>query len=94
MSNFQKKIIEQYKKNGYTVIKLAKTNYNGIADLLAGNGVDTVLIECKEKKDTLKKLQVYQNKKLSLAFGWRFIVLQDGRGEVDYSEMITETNLF
>jgi Holliday junction resolvase len=86
MSNFQKKIIEQYKRNGYTVIKLAKTNFNGIADLLAGNGVDTVLIECKEKKDTIKKLQVFQNERLSKAFGWRFIILQDGIGEVDYSE--------
>lgn len=94
MPNFQRKTIEQYKRNGYTVIKLAKTNFNGIADLLAGNGVDTVLIECKEKKDTIKPLQVFQNNRLSKSFGWRFIVLQDGKGEVDCSEMINKTDLF
>jgi len=92
MSNFQNKVIAEYKKNGYEVIKLSKTNKNGIADLLVGNGKRTILIEVKEKNDTLKKLQVYQNCKLSKSFGWDFIVLQDGKGEIDYSKFIEIQN--
>jgi Holliday junction resolvase len=94
MSNFQKKIIAQYKAEGYEVIKLSKTNKNGIADLLIGNKNKAFLLEVKEKNDTIKPLQVYQSKKIANAFGWSFFIIQDGKCFVDYSDMIKETNLF
>ena len=88
MSNFQKKIIEEYKRKGYEVIKLAKTNKNGIADLLIGNKEKAFLVECKEKNDTIKTLQVYQNTKLAESFGWEFFIIQDGKGFIDYSGIL------
>ena len=93
MSIFQKKIVEEYKRKGYEVIKLAKTNKNGIADLLVGNREKTFLIECKEKNDTIKALQVYQDKKIADAFGWEFLIVQDGKGYIDYSSFLNESDL-
>lgn len=93
MSNFQKKTIEEYKRKGYEVIKISKTNKNGIADLLVGNREKTFLIECKEKNDTIKPLQVYQNKKIADAFGWEFLIVQDGKGYIDYSGFLKQSDL-
>lgn len=94
MSNFQKKIIAEYKAKGYEVIKLAKTNKNGIADLLIGNKEKAFLIEVKEKNDTIKPLQVYQSRKIADAFGWEFLIIQDGKGFVDYSGFLKVDNTF
>jgi Holliday junction resolvase len=86
-SKYQQKIIKEYQDKGYIVIKLAKTNHNGIADLLiAKEGEQTLLIECKEKKDTVKLLQIVQNQKIASITGWKFIVMQDGIGELDLSK--------
>ena len=93
MSNFQKKIIAQYKSEGYEVIKLAKTNKNGIADLLIGNKNKAFLVEVKEKNDTIKPLQVYQSRKIADSFGWEFFIIQDGKGFIDYSEFLKADEL-
>jgi len=95
MSNYQTKIIKQYEEDGYGVIKLSKTNKNGIADLLVSKpDVRPILIEVKEKRDTLKLLQVAQNKRLSLKMGFDFIVLQDGKGQLNIDEYDYKTDLF
>ena len=95
MSNYQTKIIKQYEEDGYGVIKLSKTNKNGIADLLVSKpNVRPILIEVKEKRDTLKLLQVAQNKRLSLKMGFDFIVLQDGKGQLNIDEYDYKTDLF
>jgi len=95
MSNYQTKIIKQYEEDGYGVIKLSKTNKNGIADLLVSKpGERPILIEVKEKRDTLKPLQVAQNKRLSLKMGFDFIVLQDGKGQLNIDEYDYKTDLF
>jgi len=95
MSNYQTKIIKQYEDAGYGVIKLSKTNKNGIADLLVSKpDVRPILIEVKEKRDTLKLLQVAQNKRLSLKMGFDFIVLQDGKGQLNIDEYDYKTDLF
>lgn len=61
MSKHQTKVINEYKKKGYYVINLIKTNKNGIPDLLAlKKGEPPIFIECKEKSDTLKPLQKFR----------------------------------
>ena len=95
MSNYQKKLIKHYEDNGFGVIKLSKTNKNGIADLLVSKPkLIPILIEVKEKNDTLKPLQIVQNLRMSKKMGFEFIVMQDGIGLVDYSNLIKKTELF
>jgi len=61
MSKFQTKVINQYKKNGWTVLNVIKLSSAGYPDLLCmkAGEVDT-WIECKEGNDTLKDLQKYR----------------------------------
>lgn len=94
-SKFQAKIKAEYEKQGYFVLKLAKTNVNGIADLLCMHqSKPSLLIECKEKNDTIKPLQVHQNSRIAESYGIIFKVLQDGKGEVDTSNLIKKTKYF
>jgi hypothetical protein len=65
----QKKIAKSYEDNGYLVIKLAKTNINGIPDLLAIKDAritdkPIVFIEVKKPGGILSKLQEYWLDKL------------------------------
>ena len=65
-SKHQTKIINEYKKKGYYVINLIKTNKNGIPDLLClKDGEKPLFIECKELKDTVKPLQNFRIKELN-----------------------------
>jgi len=61
MSKFQSKIINQYKKNGWTVLNIIKLSDSGYPDLLCmkQNEIDT-WIECKEGNDTIKEMQKYR----------------------------------
>jgi hypothetical protein len=61
MSKFQSKIINQYKKNGWTVLNIIKLSDSGFPDLLCmkQNEIDT-WIECKEGNDTIKAMQKYR----------------------------------
>jgi hypothetical protein len=94
-SKYQAKIIKEYESNGYGVIKLAKTNKNGIADLLVSKkDVRPILIEVKEKNDTLKKLQIAQNLIVARQMDFEFIVLQDGIGQLEINSESYKTNLF
>jgi hypothetical protein len=75
-SNFQVKQIKEYESQGYFVINLNRTNKNGIADLLClKDGVKPLFVECKEKNDTVKKLQLYRGKEVQ-KYGCDFIVKQ------------------
>lgn len=80
MSNFQTKIIKQKESEGYYVINLMATNKNGIPDLLCLKKDEAPLfIECKEKKDTLKKLQEFRIKDLR-ELGFKSVCLKEGKG--------------
>jgi hypothetical protein len=73
MSKFQTKIINQYKKNGWTVLNIIKLSDSGYPDLLCmKQGKIDTWIECKEGNDTLKEMQKYRinelNKLGKLAF--------------------------
>ena len=57
-SNFQNKTIKNYESNGWTVLKIIRLSDNGYPDILCMKENETdIWIECKEDKDTLKKLQ-------------------------------------
>ena len=57
----QKKIIDKLEERGYFVIKLIKTNKNGIPDLLAlKDGEKPLFIEVKQPGRKADKLQLYR----------------------------------
>ncbi|MGI9555915.1 MAG: VRR-NUC domain-containing protein [Cyanophyceae cyanobacterium] len=61
----QSKKIKELEAEGYYVIKLIKTNKNGIPDLVALHPTNNVLfVEVKTKKGRVSKLQEYRMKEL------------------------------
>ncbi|RQO79162.1 hypothetical protein DBR40_05435 [Pedobacter sp. KBW01] len=80
-SGFQNRIKREYEKKGYKVIKLAKTNANGITDLMCLKDGKSIFIESKEANDSLKELQKYRIDELK-ALGFDAFCLQDGKGRV------------
>lgn len=76
-SKLQTKIITNLEKNGYFVINLTRTNKNGISDLLAlKNGEKPLFIECKEKNDTVKPLQLFRGREVE-KYGCEFQLIQE-----------------
>jgi len=64
-SDIQAKRIKQLEAQGYYVIKLLKTNKNGIPDLIAiPKDSDVLFSEIKTPKGRLSKLQEYRIKEL------------------------------
>jgi len=75
---YQKKIIEQYEKEGWYVIKLIKTNKNGIPDLLClKSGEKPLFIEVKTEKGIVSALQEYRIKELN-NLGFDAVVCRHG----------------
>lgn len=64
-SKIQSKIIKKLEDDGWYVIKLMKTNVNGIADLVAVKSNDVMFIEVKTPSGVLSELQKYRMKELS-----------------------------
>ena len=60
----QKKITDELTKNGWMVVKLMKTNCNGIADLMALREGVTKFIEVKKPGGTISELQKFRIKQL------------------------------
>ena len=61
----QRKRIKQLDEEGYYVIKLIKTNKNGIPDVLAiPPNSNVIFSEIKTKKGKVSKLQEYRLKEL------------------------------
>ena len=61
----QSKRIKELEAEGYYVIKLIKTNKNGIPDLVAiPPGSDILFSECKTRNGKVSKLQEYRLKQL------------------------------
>ena len=63
-ASYQRKLIKQLEADGYYVLKLIKTNKNGIPDLLALKPNDVKFIEVKGAKTPVSKLQQYRIKEL------------------------------
>jgi len=64
-SKHQSKVMREMEAKGYLVVKLIKTNCNGIPDLLCLKDGEAIFIECKEAKDTVKPLQEFRIKQLT-----------------------------
>lgn len=56
----QTKIIKQLEAEGYYVLKLVKTNKNGIPDLLAIKNNECLFIEVKREDGKLSEVQKYR----------------------------------
>lgn len=70
-SKVQAKRIKELESQGYYVIKLIKTNKNGIPDLIAiAPGADVLFSEIKSETGTAKPLQLYRMKELE-SFGFK-----------------------
>ena len=63
-SQYQKKLIKELEAEGYYVLKLIKTNKNGIPDIVALKPDDVKFIEVKGAKTPVSKLQEYRIKEL------------------------------
>jgi len=62
-SQIQSKIIKRYQSDGWIVVKLIKTNTNGIPDLMCLKNGETIFIEVKRptgKVSALQKLRIKQ----------------------------------
>lgn len=61
----QAKIIKRLEADGWYVIKLIKTNKNGIPDLIAFKGNDFQFIEVKTETGRLSELQKFRIEELT-----------------------------
>jgi len=63
-AQYQKKLIKELEADGFYVLKLIKTNKNGIPDIVALKPDDVKFIEVKGAKTPVSKLQEYRIKEL------------------------------
>lgn len=78
---FQSKMIKQYTKEGYKVLKTIRLNENGYPDLILLRDGVTIWVEIKEANDTLKPLQKLRIDELK-AMGFEAYCLQEGKGKI------------
>jgi len=63
-SKIQSKIIAKLQKDGWLCVKLIKTNWNGIPDLLCLRNGITMFVEIKREQGKLSELQKVRIKQL------------------------------
>ena len=63
-SNYQAKLVKNFEREGWEVIKLLKTNKNGYPDLLLLKPNEVRFVEVKALKGRLSKIQEYRIKDL------------------------------
>lgn len=78
-SKYQTKLIKQFEKDGYKVLKLIRLSENGYPDLLILRDGESIFIECKEANDTLKPLQKLRIDELR-KMNFKAYCIQDGKG--------------
>ncbi len=67
----QSKRIKQFEADGYYVLKLVKTNKNGIPDIIAiAPNAEVVFSEVKTQKGKISQLQSYRLKELN-SYGFK-----------------------
>jgi Holliday junction resolvase len=63
-SKIQKDIINLFIKNGWVVLKVIKSNMNGISDLILFKNGKTLFIEVKNEKGKPSPIQLYRQQQL------------------------------
>jgi Holliday junction resolvase len=74
-SQIQSKIIKHLEKNGYFVIKLMRTNINGVPDLLAIKDGTASFYEVKRENGVVSEMQKFRIKQL-ISFGCKAKVVK------------------
>jgi Holliday junction resolvase len=77
--NYQTKVMNDMKAEGWKVIKTIRLNENGFPDLMCLKNGKVVFIEIKEANDTLKVLQKYRIDEL-IKLGFEAYCLQATKG--------------
>ena len=72
----QNKIIKRYEIDGYFVIKLSKTNKNGIPDLICLKPNEVLFIEVKRPGKRPSPLQIYMRNLLK-KIGFKVLILSE-----------------
>ena len=85
----QKKITTQLEAHGYFVVKLIKTNRNGIPDLLAIKENRTIFVEVKKEHGKLSEIQRYRinelrNKKIECYVWTNFATNYDKKDPLEF----------
>ena len=62
--DIQKKISDKHNQSGWFVVKLIKTNVNGVTDLVACKAARCIWIEVKKQGGKLSKLQEFTIKQM------------------------------
>ena len=75
-SKIQSRIIKRYEKDGYFVVKLIKTNKNGIPDLMCLKDGKMLFIEVKRPGLKPKTLQEFRHEELKNK-GFEVLVLSE-----------------
>ena len=78
---YQKEIIKEYEKQGFTVLKVIRLNKSGYPDLMCLKNGKVIFIEVKEDKDTLKPLQKYRIDELK-QIGFDAFCIQKNKGKI------------
>lgn len=74
-SIIQSKIVNEAKKNDYTVLKVVKCNINGFPDLTLFKQNTTIFIEVKNEKGVQSEIQKYVQKQLENQ-GFRYFLVR------------------
>jgi hypothetical protein len=74
-SVIQSKIINEAKKNGYTVLKVVKCNINGYPDITLFKDNLTIFVEVKNEKGVQSEIQKYVQKQLEKQ-GFKYYVVR------------------
>lgn len=82
-SAIQKKIINQLQKEGWLCIKLIKTNWNGVPDLICHREGETMYIEVKQQTGKLSELQKIRIEQLR-AKGIKTLIWTDYDTDFEY----------
>lgn len=64
-ATFQRKVIKRLESEGFYVLKLIKTNKNGIPDIVAIKPNEVKFIEVKGVKTPVSEIQKYRIKELN-----------------------------
>lgn len=85
----QKKITTQFEAHGYFVVKLIKTNRNGIPDLLAVKENRAIFVEVKQEHGKLSEIQRYRinelrNKKIECYVWTNFATNYDKKDPFEF----------